>query len=282
MNHIPLEKEIKGNSFYVKLVIDPFNKRVRMDDYLGNITHCLTTAEEAVLEIGAEKLIVKAREENFKELILAGFVFEASIDKYFFGSDCCFFAKYYQNERRNSINWQEEDEILTRVLSLSAIEQRKQLPLGYTIRKANSTDAKALARLYKQVFEIYPVPMNDPEYVRKCIENNAVFYVCLFNEKIVSAASAEMNSHYHNAEITDCATLPEHRQFGLMKLLIKELEKYLAEQQIFCMYSIARALSFGMNAAFHSLNYAYRGRLANNCFISEKLEDMNIWVKNFS
>ena len=77
MNHIPLEKEIKGNNFYVKLVIDPFNKRVRMDDYLGNITQCLTTAEEAVLEIGAEKLIVKAREENFKELILAGFVFRS-------------------------------------------------------------------------------------------------------------------------------------------------------------------------------------------------------------
>ncbi|MBA9027695.1 putative beta-lysine N-acetyltransferase [Peribacillus huizhouensis] len=280
MNHIPMEKEINGDGYYVKLVIDPFNKRVRMDDHLGNITLCLKEADEAMLKIGAEKLIVKARQEYFKELILAGFVFEASIDKYFFGSDCCFFAKYYQNERRNSINWKEEDEILTRVLSLSSVEQRKQLPLGYTIRKANRADAEELARLYQRVFEIYPVPMNDPEYVKKCIENDAVFYVCLFKEKIVSAASAEVNSHYHNAEITDCATLPEHRQFGIMKHLICELEKYLAAQQIFCVYSIARALSYGINAAFYSLDYTYRGRLANNCYIFDKLEDMNIWVKN--
>ncbi len=37
-----------------------------------------------------------------------------------------------------------------------------------------------------------------------------------------------------------------------------------------------------MNAAFHQLGYTYTGRLANNCYIFDKLEDMNIWVKDLS
>ena len=37
-----------------------------------------------------------------------------------------------------------------------------------------------------------------------------------------------------------------------------------------------------MNLAFHQLGYTYTGRLANNCYIFDKLEDMNIWVKDLS
>ena len=95
----------------------------------------------------------------------------------------------------------------------------------------------------------------------------------------MSAASAEINHFYHNAEMTDCATLPEYRQFGLLKQLILKFEEELLAQRVYCVYSIARALSFGMNAALHQLGYEYRGRLANNCYIFDELEDMNMWVK---
>jgi hypothetical protein len=57
------------------------------------------------------------------------------------------------------------------------------------------------------------------------------------------------------------------------------LEKHLEDNGIYCVYSIARALSFGMNAVFFQLGYEYRGRLANNCCIFDKIEDMNLWVK---
>lgn len=67
-----------------------------------------------------------------------------------------------------------------------------------------------------------------------------------------------------------------------MKKLIFLIEEELKNNGIYCVYSIARALSFGMNAAFHQLGYTYQGRLTNNCYIFDKLEDMNIWVKDLA
>jgi putative beta-lysine N-acetyltransferase len=136
--------------------------------------------------------------------------------------------------------------------------------------------------LYGKVFKIYPTPMNNPEYVKKCMKGGTVFYIFYYEGEIISAASAEINAFYHNAEITDCATLPEHRQHGLMKHLIAKLEEHLVSHEIYCIYSLARSLSFGMNGALHQHGYSYRGRLANNCYIFDKLEDMNLWVKNYS
>jgi beta-lysine N6-acetyltransferase len=41
-------------------------------------------------------------------------------------------------------------------------------------------------------------------------------------------------------------------------------------------------LSFGMNAVLYQLGYNYCGRLMNNCYIYDKLENMNMWVKNLA
>jgi hypothetical protein len=67
-----------------------------------------------------------------------------------------------------------------------------------------------------------------------------------------------------------------------MKFLLLELEGELKKKGIYCAYSIARALSFGMNAALFQLGYHYRGRLLNNCYIYDKLESMNMWVKDLA
>ena len=101
-------------------------------------------------------------------------------------------------------------------------------------------------------------------------------------EEIISAVCGEVNQQYRNAEITDCATLPDYRKFKLMQFLITRLEEELRSRRIYCLYSIARANSYGMNAVFHRLYYQYRGRLANNCNIFEDIEDMNVWMKNIS
>ncbi|RFU61721.1 putative beta-lysine N-acetyltransferase [Bacillus sp. V59.32b] len=273
------QKLIKKQGYTLNITFDRFNRRVRVDDYLGNFNGCMTEAIHLAADSDAEKLIVKARHENFQELISRGFLYEGCVDKYFLGSDCFFFAKYFQSNRRSSDKWTEADNILDGVLSLPK-KASIAPPQGYQVRKASEEDVSGLADLYGHVFKIYPVPMNQPEYVKKCMQSGTVFYIYEYEGHIVSAASAEVNETYHNAEITDCATLPEHRQFGLMKLLIAKLEEYLADHQIYCVYSIARALSYGMNAVFFQLGYGYRGRLANNCYIFDKIEDMNLWVKN--
>jgi len=279
MENIAEINEITTDRYTMKLTVDPFNKRVRVEDYRGNTDDCLQIAIEAVEEIQAEKLIVKTRSSDVQKLIAKGFVFEASIDRFYRGSDCFFMAKFYQNERRNSVNWEEGDRILDSITSLKKKGTPAVPPHGYVIRKANTDDARMLAKLYDTVFEIYPTPMNDPIYITECMKKGTVFYVYTYEKEIVSAASAEIDENDFNAEITDCATLPNHRQFGLMRLLIGALEDDLQKRQIFCLYSIARTLSYGMNAAFYGLGYEYKGRLANNCYIFDKLEDMNMWVK---
>jgi putative beta-lysine N-acetyltransferase len=124
--------------------------------------------------------------------------------------------------------------------------------------------------------------MNEPDYVKKVMKNGSIFHIVEFNQEIVSAASADINKMFYHAELTDCATLPEHRKYGFMKKLLSELETELKNEQIFCAFSIARSLSFGMNAVFYQLGYEYTGRMMNNCYIYNKLEDMNVWVKDLS
>lgn len=264
-----------------EIYIDVFNKRLRVDDIRGNIDKAIEKAEELVQAYQAEKLIVKGRQEQYEKLVEHGFQCEAVIDGYFLGSNLVFFCKYYTIKRRTSQQWIQEDQIIKQVLALEGQKQTTP-PAEYQIKKCSYDDADALALLYGNVFQIYPTPLYDPQYIRRTLDEGTIYYSFQTNGVIVSAASAEVNSFYKNAELTDCATLPEHRKHGLMKILLEKLEEELKMANIYCAYSIARSLSFGMNAALHQLSYSYRGRLMNNCYIFDKLEDMNVWVKDLS
>jgi putative beta-lysine N-acetyltransferase len=264
---------LEEENYFLELYLDPFNKRVRVDDYRGALPAVLEKAEEVVRTKQAEKLIMKTRAEDCMLLLERGMQPEAVVDRYFLGSDAYFFSKFYTVERKKNDHWITEDGIIHSIYELKASVGKNLPPLDYELE---------LAELYRQVFPIYPTPLHDAEYVKKTMNEGTVYYVYSFNGEIVSAASAEINPLYKNAELTDCATLTEHRQYGLMKLILQELENELRRNGIYCAYSIARSLSFGMNAVLYQLGYKYRGRLMNNCFIYDKLENMNMWVKNLA
>jgi beta-lysine N6-acetyltransferase len=279
---ISVTKYIQGDSFAVTVCIDPFNERIRVDDYLGNLQQAIGQAEKMVTETKAKKLIVKVRLEHFNEFLVHGFCCEGKIDGYFLGSDAYFFVKYYDNKRRNSDVWITYDEIIKKITSLPRSMSPSPDLLGLNLRKVTLSDIGSLAALYKEVFQIYPTPLHDPEYIKKTLQEGTIYYCFQEKNKIVSAASAEVNLIYKNAELTDCATLMSHRKHGLMKFLLQKLEEYLQKNGIYCAYSLARAKSYGMNAVFHQIGYSYRGRLMNNCYIYKQLEDMNVWVKDLS
>lgn len=273
---------LKGEQYMLEIFSDPFNKRIRIDDLRGDLDKAIEKAEEIAKEEMVEKLIIKGRREQFLPLIEKGYQCEALIDRYFLGSDGYFFCKYFSNERRNSNDILKEDGIVKNVQLLERSFEGVAPPEEYKLTLIGKEDARRLAELYQQVFKIYPTPLHEPGYIEKTIDEGTIYYAFYCEEKIVSAASAEVNNFYQNAELTDCATLPEHRKYGLMKILLEKLEEQLVKQGVYCSYSIARALSFGMNAALHQLGYAYRGRLTNNCYIFDKIEDMNVWVKDLS
>lgn len=178
--------------------------------------------------------------------------------------------------------WLEEEEMYDKIFVIGKDRNPAEIPPEYKLKKLIDTDADELAKLYKEVFSIYPTPLDRPSYIRQTMKEGTIYYGFEHQGQIVSAASAEVNLFYRNAELTDCATLKDHRKYGLMKHLLIQLEKELRSSGVFCAYSIARSLSYGMNAALKQLGYTYRGRFINNCYIYDKLEDMNIWVRNLA
>ena len=278
-----LPKTVKrtGDGYACTYVIDFFNKRVRLDDYKGRLNPVIDEVTDAAVGNECEKVIIKARKEDALLLMGRGFILEAAVDRFYSGSDMEFYCKYLSSERRKSDWWAEEDEMIEKIrISKTGRSQADSSPAELKICTEN--DAEGLAFLYSQVFKVYPVPVTEPAYLKKAMADGTTFMAAFMEGKMVGAASAEVEQIYGNAEVTDCATLPEYRQYGLMQQLISSLEVTLRDRQIFCLYTIARAKSYGMNAVFHKLGYEYRGRLANNCVISEGLEDMNVWVKDNS
>ncbi|KON70667.1 putative beta-lysine N-acetyltransferase [Peribacillus butanolivorans] len=271
-----------GECFTMELYLDHANHRLRIDDYRGNIKKAITRALVIAQEHGFTKVILKARQEDLSATWVHGFMLEGILSKYFNGNDAYCMALYLTNERRTSDYWMKEDKILQDVIDIPRIIEKQQLPENYTLRFAEIEDALELANLYGAIFETYPTPMNDEGYIKKVMEEGTIFSVIEYEGSIVSAASAEVNEMYHNAELTDCATIPHHRKHGFMKVLISALEQELIKKNIYCSYSLARSLSMGMNAVFHQLGYEYGGRFTKNCNIWDKYEDMNIWGKDLS
>jgi beta-lysine N6-acetyltransferase len=274
--------KIDEKGFSLEVYDDPFNKRIRVDDYYGKIEFIIQYAEDLMKKEGREKLIFKVRREQYDEFIEKGYMCEAMINDYFLGSNMYFFTKYFSQGRMDNEHWITEDQMLNSINRLQFSTEVIHPPADYHLKRVDESDAVQLSKLYQTVFEIYPTPLHDPDYIRKTIKEGTIYFAFYYEGDIVSAASAEVNRLYRNAELTDCATLSQHRKHGLMKILLIELETELFNQGIYCSYSIARALSFGMNACLHQLGYEYRGRLKNNVFIYDKLENMNVWVRNLA
>lgn len=282
MNQLPAYRIVEESGIRFEVYLDAFNKRLRVDHYVGDPYLVIQATEKLAKEAHSEKIIIKGKFEDYKIILEKGYRNEAVIDGYFLGSDGYFFCKYLEPDRDFSTHLQVEEDIIASVQHLKRSSQVIMPPADYKIMKVGEKEAEMLSDLYREVFQIYPTPLHNPEYVKKTMKEGTIYYAFMYHHEIISAASAEVNHLFRNAELTDCATKKDHRKFGLMKILLKKLEEDLFQQQIYCSYSIARSLSFGMNAVLHQLGYQYRGRLVNNCYIFDKLEDMNVWVKNLS
>lgn len=275
------QENICQPTFAMTLFLDERNKRLRIDDYRGNVNDIYSYIYKEIDKKTYEKWIIKARAEHLLDWIRLGFSLEATVPYYFNGSDAYLLCYYTSQSRRASGETLKETELLQDVLNLPTSDYFS-LSNQLIMRRAISSDAKQLSQLYRQIFTVYPTPLYEEEYLSNLLQEDSLFYIIVDKNDIVSAASAEIDYVYHNAELTDCATLPAYRKYGFMKHLLNALEAELKQRHIFCAYTIARALSFGMNAAFQQLGYTYTGRLTNNCYIYKSLEDMNVWVKDLS
>ncbi len=277
-----VQKNVEDENYHISACFDHYNQRLRVDDYRGNLIVIADKVIELSTDSAYSKAIIYARREHVHVFVEKGFLLEAIFEGFFQGDHAYALSMYFEQGRKHSDKWVKEDELIQKVVKLPSLENQMNLSEGYIIRKATPLDSEQLSNLYSRVFQIYPTPLNDPDYIKSTMKQKSIYYLIEHEGSVVSAASACINDKYYNAEISDCATLVDHREYGLMKHLIKELEKELYKRKIYCVYSIARALSFGMNMALHQFKYKYKGRLTNNCYIFDKLEDMNVWVKDLS
>ncbi|MGM0727661.1 MAG: putative beta-lysine N-acetyltransferase [Bacillota bacterium] len=272
-------KELANERFSASICIDSFNERIRLDDYSGRVRDVIQSVLQEAADCKVSKVIVKVRREHVPLFLEKGFRLEGVFSHYFLGSDAYGMSLFLTEDRMDSSYWLEEDEIVASIQAKEIKKDQGTWQDEYVMRKADLKDIHKLAKLYDTVFETYPTPMNEPDYIQKVMAEGTVFYVVEHDGHIVSAASAEINALYGHAELTDCATLPSYRKLGFMHHLILALEKELQSMHIYVFYSLARALSYGMNQVFYQLGYTYTGRFQNNCYIFDKIEDMNLWVK---
>jgi len=212
-----------------------------------------------------------------------GFIFEAYIPNFYnMKTDVFFMSKYFDNERE-SVN--ETDQLL----KLSDVLYKQKTPAivpeceeGYSIRRLETTDAKSMATVFSAVFQSYPFPVFDPEYLIETMEEHVQYFGVFEEDKLVGISSAEVDLEAQNAEMTDFAILPESRGKRFSSQLLLAMETEMKKQDVNCLYTIARLNSMPINKLFLSAGYKFSGTLPNNTNISGKIESMNVYFKHVS
>ena len=209
-----------------------------------------------------------------------GYKVEASIPNFYHGSEDVFFmAKYFLSERKVEQNPEAVQEVLDAARAKEGQGVTSEIKPPFEFTGADLSDAQEIADVYRQVFESYPFPIHEVDYIRKTMEENVVYFCIRENGKIVSVASSEMDLKGENVEMTDFATLQEYRGNSFAVFLLEKMGEAMRERGMKTAYTIARALSYGMNITFARLGYSYGGTLTNNTDICGELESMNIWYK---
>jgi putative beta-lysine N-acetyltransferase len=209
-----------------------------------------------------------------------GFEIEASIPNFYTNDNEAFFMAKFLTEARKQNTKSEEINMVLKAAHQRTVESKMiKLGLGFTYRRCGISDAPQIAKIYKKIFATYPFPIYDPDYIVKTMQQNVIFFAIIYKGTIIALSSAEIDAEAGNAEMTDFAILPEYSRKGFSIFLLQLMESEVKKQQIKTVYSIARALSFGMNITLAKMGYHYCGTSINNTNISGSFESMNIWYK---
>jgi len=258
-----------SNRIYV-MKLDP-------EDLSGTVAHLLMLAQQH----GYTKIFAKVPERAAQEFLSQGFQEEARIPCFFQGREAGLFLSRFFDQRHVT---PEEDRI-REILDLARQPACESSSAefsddGLVIRPAGAGDIPAMCEVFRQVFASYPFPITDPDYVARTMQEHVVYYTAHDGQDLVAVSSAEMDPDQLNVEMTDFATLPRARRRGIAQRLLRVMETDMRARGIRTFYTIARAISPGMNRTFAKSGYDFGGTLINNTNISGRIESMNIWYKH--
>jgi putative beta-lysine N-acetyltransferase len=227
------------------------------------------------------KLFCKVPDWAVPIFISNGFMQEAHIPNFYNGLVDVFFMSKFLNEERYLKRENDQLSVLTNLLFSNTSEIKiVNISPDFVFHALGLEDAEEISALYKVVFESYPFPIFDPNYIKQTMQDNVQYFGYRHNGKLVALSSAEMDKKGQNVEMTDFATLPDFRANKLALALLGRMEQEMKKQGVITLYTIARLNSPAMNKTFLNMNYKYAGTLINNTNISGKIESMNIHYKH--
>jgi putative beta-lysine N-acetyltransferase len=260
---------------------------------LQNLVDFLESVEALAVQKGYEKLFMKTPASQKEILLQKGYIEEATIPCFYTQKDApqatkedgFFMVKYLSVERAKKMHEKEIEDVLSMAMQKKEInvvgESKTARPLesSYTIRKIGAKDIPKATTLYKKVFKTYPFPIFEQTYIAQTMKENVVYFGIWEKEKLIALSSSEMDIKNKNAEMTDFAVDPSYRGQNLALFLLNKMEEEMKKRGVEVVYTIARALSYGMNATFAKSGYTFSGTLYNNTQIADSIESMNVWYK---
>ena len=252
------------------------NDRIYVMHLHGNTSGTLIPKLDRMAKAhGYGKIFAKIPVDYWKTFKLAGYTKEAVIPSFFRGTtDGLFIAKFFSVDRQRVGNRNRFGPV-ERISKGTRRDGRTPLP----VIPCTPSESVALGKIYRQVFESYPFPIHQPEFLNRSMEKNTSYFCIQAKNKIVAAAAAEIDSASNTCEMTDFATLPEHRRNGFAGMLLDRLEVKAQNHGLRTAYTISRADSYGMNRVFKKMGYRYAGQLVKNTQIGGRIRSMNVWYK---
>lgn len=227
---------------------------------------------------GYTKIFAKVPQDKISLFQETGYVNEAYVPGFFRGRQGAAFMAFYLDESRGRPT---ERSLLSKVLAISR-SKGKTPPKSwcskeYQVSRMSVSDIHDMAGLYSRVFESYPFPIFDPDYLAQTMEKKVIYFGVRHDNQLIGLGSAETDMDSLSAEMTDFATLAEYRGKGMAGILLDMMTEETRKMGILTQYTIARAGSFGMNITFARAGYEFAGTLLNNTHIAGQLESMNVW-----
>lgn len=257
------------------------NRIYLMKLYEEDMPQILDFMEELAKEKKYSKIFAKIPSDHKDVFENREFEQEGYVPNFYHGKKTAYFMAKYLDFNRKMEPDEKELEHIKKTATSKQITNDVTIRKGLQCRVAGIKDVEEMTTLYKKVFETYPFPIHDQEYLIKTMKENIVYFGIWEENKLIALSSSEMDVDAQNVEMTDFAVDPEYRGSNLAIVLLDRMEAEMKSRGMKVLYTIARSKSYGMNITFAKMGYTFTGRLKNNTHICGTIESMNIWYKSF-
>ena len=241
----------------------------------------IATLDDMALKNGYGKIFAKISSPAWNAFKSADYTKEAVVPKFFAGkTDGFFISKYFSAERQKVPNVEKLLRYVKQVKEGSANNKPLNARATRDVVSCKPSDTEEMSAIYQQVFKSYPFPIQKPMYLKRIMKEGVLYFCIHIEGRIVAIAASEIDLVSKNAEMTDFATLPKWQGMGFAGMLLGHMDKKICKLGIKTAYTIARAVSHGMNSVFKNSGYNYAGLLKNNSQICGSIQSMTVWYKH--